>query len=46
MRKKVKFQCGVFIREVLGQLARLSQTKHQQTGDNGPSEDSDGGKTV
>ncbi len=43
MRKKVNFQCGLFMKEVLRQLARTSQTCQHQTTDSGPDEDSNDG---
>jgi hypothetical protein len=46
MRRKVKFQSGLFMKQVLTQLARASQTTEQLTENRGQGEDSDGGKTV
>lgn len=46
MRKKVKFQCGVFMKEFLKQLARKSPMRDRPAGDNAPDENSDGGETV
>ena len=46
MRKKVRFQCGVFMKEFLKQLARKSWTKQWLAEDDGTGEDPDGGKTV
>ena len=46
MRKNVKFQCGIFMKELLKQLARKSRIKHRPAGDSGPGEKSDGGETV
>ena len=43
MRKKVNFQCGLFMKEVLRQLARTSQTCQHQTTGSGPGEDSNDG---
>ena len=41
MGRKVKFQCGVFIKEVLRQLARKSQRGPQNAGDVSGDADSD-----
>jgi hypothetical protein len=46
MREKVKFQCGIFMKELLRQLARKSRTRERLTGVTTPGENSDGGKTV
>ncbi len=46
MRRKVKFQCGVFTKEFLKQLARKSWTKQWLAEDQEPCEEPDGGKTV
>jgi hypothetical protein len=46
MRKNVKFQCGIFMKELLKQLAHKSRTKHRPAADSGPGEKSDSGKTV
>jgi hypothetical protein len=46
MRKKVKFQGGVFMKEVLRQLARKSRTNQGPAGDDAPREDPDGSETV
>ena len=43
MRKRVNFQCGLFMKEVLRQLARTSQTCQHQTTGSGPGEDSNDG---
>ena len=42
MSEKVKFQCGVFMKEVLRQLARESQRRPQHAGDNRLDADLDG----
>ena len=42
MNEKVKFHCGVFIKEVLRQLARKNQRRLQDATDNAPDMDSDG----
>ena len=46
MRKKVKFRGGVFMKEVLRQLARKSRTNRCPAGDDAPREDPDGSETV
>ena len=46
MRRKVKFQCGVFTKEFLEQLARKSRTQQWLAEDDAPGEDADGGKTA
>jgi anti-anti-sigma regulatory factor len=42
MRDKIKFQCGLFMSEVLRQLARKSQRKPQNAADAPNEADSDG----
>jgi hypothetical protein len=42
MNEKVQFQCGVFMKEVLRQLARKSQRSPQDAGNKTPDGDSDG----
>jgi len=39
--QKVKFHCGVFMKEVLRQLADRSQTRPEHAGDQAPGADSD-----
>ena len=46
MRKDVKFQCGVFVKELLKQLARKRPMKDRPAGDDALDENSDGGETV
>lgn len=46
MRKKVKFQGGVFMKEVLKRLARKSRTIRHPAGDDAPREDPHGSETV
>ena len=46
MRKDVKFQCGVFVKELLKQLARKRPMRDRPAGDDAPDENSDGGETV
>ena len=43
MRQKVKFKCGVFMKEFLKQLARKSRTKQWLAEDDIPGKDPDGG---
>lgn len=46
MRKDVKFQCGVFMKELFKQLARKRPMRDRPAGDNAPDDNSDGGETV
>ncbi len=46
MRKNVKFQCGVFMKELFKQLARKRPIMNRLAGDNAPDDNSDGGETV
>ena len=41
MSEKVKFHCGVFIKEVLRQLARKNQRRPKHAADSAPDMDSD-----
>lgn len=43
MNEKVQFQCGVYMKEVLRQLARRNQRMPQDAGKKPPDGDSDGG---
>jgi hypothetical protein len=42
MNEKVKFQCGVYMKEVLRQLARNNRRRPQDTQNTPPDRDSDG----
>ena len=46
MRKDVKFQCGLFVKELLKQLAGKRPMRDRPAGDDAPDENSDGGETA
>jgi hypothetical protein len=46
MRKNVKFQCGVFMKELFKQLARKRPIRDRPAEDNATDDSSDGGEAV
>lgn len=46
MRKNVKFQCGIFMKELFKQLAPKRPIGHRQAEDTAPDDNFDGGETA